>query len=241
VIKFASDAARAEKLRFCSRPANLLGVSKSSVPEAVACSPIRPSDDDFNGKAQIPHGVTVEHIRLAMVDFCDFLGFVNGALHTHSLQRLESMLMPANFSSIVGEFMGAAIPKHCTTVVKNSYHNGHPDLIPAGAHPKNAIQHHHEGIEIKGSRYSKGWQGHNAEDTWLMVFVFASNRPVDATDGEPPQAFRFVEVLGAQLAKSDWNYAGRSATSRRTITASVTPTGYSKMQANWIYREPGLY
>jgi len=58
---------------------------------------------------------------------------------------------------------------------KNQYHNGHPDLLPKGAHPRDALQHHHEGIEIKGSRYRKAWQGHNAEDTWLMVFVFDSD------------------------------------------------------------------
>jgi hypothetical protein len=44
------------------------------------------------------------------------------------------------------------------------------------------------------------------------------------------------EVLGAALAKSDWVFAGRSKTSRRTPTASVTASGYAKMAANWIYR-----
>jgi len=150
--------------------------------------------------------------------------------------RLESLLMPANFSSIVGEFMGAAIPMHSAGVVKNAYHNGHPDLLPAGAHPKNAIQHHHEGIEIKGSRYRKGWQGHNAEKSWLMVFVFDSNRPVDPNEGIAAKPFRFVMVVGAHLLKSDWQFSGRSETSRRTITASVKPSGYSKMTRNWIYK-----
>ncbi len=40
--------------------------------------------------------------------------------------------MPANFSSMVGEFMSATIPKYCKTLAKNTYHNGHPDLVPAG-------------------------------------------------------------------------------------------------------------
>ncbi|MCC6981313.1 MAG: hypothetical protein IT343_23525 [Candidatus Melainabacteria bacterium] len=206
--------------------------------EASACKPIAPSLAHFNSRAKIPFGCTSAHIFAAMTDFVNFLGFINAALHKEGIVRLESMLMPANFSSIVGEFMGAAIPKHCTTLVKNAYHNGHPDLIPAGAHPKNALQHHHEGIEIKGSRYTKGWQGHNAEDTWLMVFVFDSNRPVDEGTADGPRPFRFVEVSGAALEKSDWKFAGRSETSRRTITAAVTPTGYAKMMANWIYREP---
>jgi hypothetical protein len=46
--------------------------------------------------------------------------------------------------------------------------------------------------------------------------------------------------VGAQLEESDWKFAGRSETSRRTITASVTSSGYNKMMANWIYNAPGL-
>ncbi len=42
---------------------------------------------------------------------------------------------------------------------------------------------------------------------------------------------------GLQLFTGDWKFSGRSETSRRTITASVTPQGYEKVMANWIYRE----
>ncbi len=69
-----------------------------------------------------------------------------------------------------------------------------------------------------------------------MVFVFDSNRPKDVE----PRPFRFVKVVGAQLLKEDWLFSGRSETSRRTITASVTESGYQKMMANWIYQSSGL-
>ena len=108
--------------------------------------------------------------------FLDFLRFINTRLHDEKLPRLESIIMSANFSSLVGEFMNAGIPKYCKTLVKNKYHNGHPDMIPAGMFPGDSVQHAAEGIEIKASRYVRGWQGHNAEDTWLMVFVYDSNR-----------------------------------------------------------------
>lgn len=127
--------------------------------EQAACAPVRPVLDHFNRRAKIPYGVTVEHIYRAMTDFTDFLGVINQALRVKQIERLEAILMPANFSSVVGEFVCAAIPKHCKTIAKNTYHNGHPDMLPVGVHPKNAMQHHHEGIEIKASRYLKGWQG----------------------------------------------------------------------------------
>jgi hypothetical protein len=207
----------------------------STDPEALACQPVPVNPRLFNSKAKLPYGCTIKHLGQAMAEFTSFLGFINQQLYTKKLARLEAMLMPANFSSMVGEFMSASIPKYCPGLVKNRYHNGHPDLLPANRFTGDSLQHGCDGIEIKGSRYSRGWQGHNPEDCWLMVFVFDSNRPIDANRQIPPRPFEFRLVAGARLTKTDWLFAGRSATSRRTITASVTPTGYKKMLANWIY------
>lgn len=208
--------------------------------EEQACTPVTLDPKGFNPQAVIPYGCSVANIRSAMKEFLDFIGFLNAQMHTRKIPRLETMLMPANFSSIVGEFMGSTIPKHCSGLVKNRYHNGHPDLIPAKCYENDMCQHGDKGVEIKGSRYLKSWQGHNAEDTWLMVFVFDSNRPVDQAKGVKLKPFQFRMVLGAELKKSDWLFAGRSETSRRTITASITNTGLTKMLANWIYKDQEL-
>ncbi len=211
---------------------------KESDLELRACTPHPLNLNGFNLKAEIPYGCTTKHISKSMNDFLDFLGFVNLQLHSKRIQRMESFLMPANFSSMVGEFMAAAIPKYCSGVVKNCYHNGHPDLIPAGMYENNSCLHGSEGIEIKASRHLSGWQGHNPENVWLMVFVFDSHTMRDQARKIEPKPFRFVKVVGACLTKKDWAFSGHSATSRRTITASVTRTGYQKMEANWIYRDP---
>jgi hypothetical protein len=197
--------------------------------------PEAPEPDGFNPAAQIPFGVTTDHVHAAMKDFIEFLSTIDQQLHTKEMASLENTMMQANFSSLVGEMMCARIPKHCPTVVKNLYHNGHPDILPAGKYPENAAQHAGaDGIEIKASRYSQGWQGHNAEDVWLMVFVFQSGR--EGPKVKATSAFRFLLVAGALLSKEDWLFAGRSETSRRTITASVTKIGAAKMMANWIYK-----
>ncbi len=172
-----------------------------------------------------------------MRGFIDFLGFINQQLHTKQIPRLESFLMPANFSSIVGEFMNMSIPKYCPDLVKNQYHNGHPDLIPHGLFPDDAVQHAHDGIEIKGSRRAGGWQGHNPESVWLMVFHFDSNSANDKRKGIAPKPFRFLGVYAAKLEMEDWSFSGRSAASRRTITASVIKAGVTKMKANWVYQD----
>ena len=100
--------------------------------EFAACRPKPISPNGFNQSAQIPFGAKPEHVRKAMQDFIDFLGFVNTQLNTKKIERLESFLMPANFSSMVGEFMAAAIPKYCSALTRNKYHNGHPDMLPKG-------------------------------------------------------------------------------------------------------------
>ncbi|MYC97582.1 MAG: hypothetical protein F4X14_21730 [Caldilineaceae bacterium SB0661_bin_32] len=205
--------------------------------EADACRPIPVETSAFNEKAVLPYGLTVSNLQSAMQDFVDFLGFINQQLHSRSLSRLESFLMPANFSSIVGEFMNETIPQYCSTLVKNQYHNGHPDLIPAGMFNGNSVQYSQEGIEIKASRHRSGWQGHNPEAVWLLVFHFDSNTARDRSIDVPPKPFQFRGVYGAQLEEEDWNFSGRSETSRRTITASVNRQGVTKMKENWMYED----
>ena len=124
-----------------------------------------------------------------MTDFLNFLRFINTRLNDEKLPRLESIIMSANFSSLVGEFMNAGIPKYCKTLVKNKHFNGHPDMIPTGMFPGDKAQHATERIEIKASRYGKRWQGHNPEDTWLMVFIYDSNRTTDYETN--PRPFQF--------------------------------------------------
>jgi hypothetical protein len=104
--------------------------------EATACTPIPINPEKFNKAAKIPFGCATKHIQSAMMDFASFLGFINVQLATKKIQRLESFMMPANFSSLVGEFMTAAIPKYCPALTKNLYHNGHPDLLPKGRFSK---------------------------------------------------------------------------------------------------------
>lgn len=113
--------------------------------EKQACTPVLVDPNAFNPACMLPYGLTTEHICRAMTDFVNFLGFINRQLYARKMLRLEAFLMPANFSSIVGEFLNMTIPKHYPRLVKNQYHNGHPDLLPNGMFPNNAAQHAQEG------------------------------------------------------------------------------------------------
>ena len=206
------------------------------VSEFEACTPEPLNSNSFNPAVVLPYGLEVAHIRSALEEFVDFLGFMNLQLRSRQIPRLETFIMPANFSSLVGEFMNASIPKYCPGLTKNRYHNGHPDLVPTGMFPGNAVQYAHEGIEVKASRKKSGWQGHNPEAIWLMVFSFEANSASDATKNRPVRRFRFAGVYAAKLEVDDWTFEGRSETSRRTITATVNPFGMQKLRANWVYK-----
>lgn len=81
--------------------------------ELAACQPDTIELTAFNPVCVLPYGLMTEHVRRVMSDFLNFLGFVNLQLHGKGLKRLETLMMQANFSSIVSEYMKANLPHYC--------------------------------------------------------------------------------------------------------------------------------
>ncbi len=219
------------------RPSRKAAQQMPSELDRAACTPAPIKLNCFNEHALLPHGLTLSNIQNAMNDFISFVGFVNEELLFKEIDRLENILMPASFSTVVGEYIVSAIPKHCHFLVKNRFHNGHPDLIPKDKYPGNRQDRAPDGIEIKASRRADKWEGHNCENVWLIGFRFECNSMNDDLTSVPPKPFRFLGVLGAQLTLSDWKQYKRKGKSKRTPTASVLKSGLDKMRANWIYRD----
>ena len=65
-------------------------------PEARACTPHPVVSQGFDDSVELPYDLKIEHIRLAMQEFIEFLGFINGQLYSRDYLRLEALLMPAN-------------------------------------------------------------------------------------------------------------------------------------------------
>ncbi len=84
---------------------------KVKPPGIGSLTPEKPDQAGFNPKAAIPFGVTTAHVKSAMDEFSDFLEFIDAQLLDKGMTRFEDMLMPANFSSMVGESMSVGIPK----------------------------------------------------------------------------------------------------------------------------------
>ena len=130
------------------------------------------SNSFFNLQATLPYGLLLEDVKATIKGVHQLVYNLNKTIYRQISQRLEDLLMPATFSGEISEVVVRQLSEHSTTLTRNLYHNGHPDLIPVGRYTGDSLQYGHEGVEIKASRYAGGWQGHNPEKIWIMVFVF---------------------------------------------------------------------
>lgn len=192
----------------------------------------------FFPDAQLPYGLTVTEVKAAINAAYDLLHDINTFLVSRSYARLEDLLLGNAFAGLLSEVLVKSLSDHSATLVRNAYTGGHPDLIPRGTHPNNAILRALEGLEVKSSRQSGGWQGHNPETGWVMIFRYVVDSKTIPVEARQPT--KIVEVLAARLEMRDWNFSGRSETSRRTITASINRYGMAKLRGNPVYRDPAF-
>jgi hypothetical protein len=175
-------------------------------------------------------------VRAAMDDMYDFLYNVNVFLTSRGYDRLEELLAAATYSGVVSELVVESLSKQSATLTKNPYHNGRPDLVPVDVYGDKGILRGEQGIEVKASRNASGWQGHNVETGWIMVFQYRLDRISERMEDREPT--RFDRVLCANLDERDWGFSGRSEASRRTATASILKSGLAKLEANAVYLDP---
>jgi hypothetical protein len=201
----------------------------------------RPTADlaDADAAVTLPYALTSTAVVRALKDMYAYLHALNRASRDYGYDRLEDNMRAADFSGFFSELAVRAMAEATDAEAANPglranrWKNGRPDLIPRGVYPKDAAQHGDKGIEVKASRYTGGWQGHNIERGYLMVVQFAIDTvTLPIYDRSPTVVER---VMVAHLEPADWGFSGRSATSRRTATASVLTSGVAKLRAASVY------
>jgi hypothetical protein len=190
----------------------------------------------LNPDAKLPYDLDVEDIAEVIEHVYDFLYNINCFLLSKNHSRLEHLLLGNALSGMISEIIVKSFDDVSDTLVRNKKVGGRPDLIPKNMYENDSILIGDEGIEVKCSKQPGGWQGHNPEEGWLMVFRFIS----DESNKEPldMNPIEFVQILCAELNKEDWSFSGRKGESRRTITASITSSGMDKLRRNPIYQNP---
>ena len=195
----------------------------------------------FNPNANLPYGVTPEEVGEAIREFYDFYGDLNEFLLAEDHGRLETVLRANNaLSDFVGNVATEELANVSDALIVNQKPDGFPDLLPIDNDEYAAedydIHHGEEGIETKCSKSNGGWQAHNNESAWFIVFRYTRGDPEETIEDMEP--IRFVQVLAANLDEDDWSHSGRSDESRRTITSSIVGSGMHKLRSNPIYEDP---
>jgi hypothetical protein len=193
----------------------------------------QPDPARFNQAAMLPYQLRLADFELAMQDVYDLLFDINTALVSRGLRRLEETVRRAIFSGIVSDALTASLARHSRVLTENRFHNGHPDLIPEGLYPNNAVPAGTEGVEIKATRGSGAVDTHGAREAWLGVFRYALDTATEPAVQRAPT--RISEVLLARLTVEDFRRNPRGELGTRT--ASPNERGMAKLRANWIYRE----
>lgn len=195
----------------------------------------------FNPDANLPYGVSPDEVGTAIKEFYNFYAGLNNFLVREDHGRIETVLRANNaLSDFIGNVATEEMAQASDDLIINQKQDGFPDILPVEndeyAAQDYEVHHGDEGIETKCSKSNGGWQAHNNEDAWFVVFRYERGDP--EADIEDMAPIRFTQVLCANLNEDDWSHSGRSEDSRRTITSSIISSGMYKLRSNPIYEEP---
>jgi len=189
-----------------------------------------------NRRVVLPYDLRVQEVERAIAETYRLFHGLNDFLLRGGFLPLEELLLGNSLSGIISEFLVKNIARASETLEANIKVGGHPDLLPKGHYSSNLVLKGDEGIEVKSSIQRGGWQGHNPEECWLMVFRYM----IGEQDKGESVPLTFVEILCAKLERSDWSFSGRKGPSRRTSTASIMASGVEKLRSSFVYRLPGV-
>lgn len=195
----------------------------------------------FNPDAELPYGVSPEEIKTTITEFYDFYGDLNEFLLREDHGRIETVLRANNaLSDFIGNAATEELAQASDELVINQKQDGFPDVLPRTnnnyAAEEYRVHHGDEGIETKCSKSNGGWQAHNNESAWFVVFRYERGDPDTSVEEMAP--IEFTQVLAANLDEDDWSHSGRSDGSRRTITSAIISSGMYKLRSNPVYEDP---
>ncbi len=186
----------------------------------------------FNRDIELPYQLRQLDFESAMQDVYDFFYDVNQHLASKGLGRLEDTVRGAILSGVVSDMLTAYLASHSRTLVTNTYHNGHPDLVVAGMYPEDAVKSGEAGVEVKATTKSGGAvDTHGARDQWFCVFVYKVDRETQPAAFRRP--LRFTEVYLAHVSVGDFRRNERGELGTRTAT--LHREGIARLRESWVY------
>jgi hypothetical protein len=194
--------------------------------------------EEADAGVALPYAMTAEGVVAAVNDIYAYLHALNTASVEYGYGRLEELMQPAGYSGLLSQLICASLAKQFANskpgLAVNQFPNGRPDLVPRAVYPQDAVLRGEEGVEVKVTRSAASWQGHNPETGWICVFQIGIDLATLPIYDRPPMTIDRVLIAG--LDESDWNFSGRSETSRRTPTASINQKGRTKLLVGMVYQ-----
>jgi hypothetical protein len=186
----------------------------------------------------LPYNLQPRDFLRMVEDLYQLLHDLNVRLDDRDYDRLEELLDPAGFSGLISRAVVDGVSKFSRALVKNRYHNGYPDLLPARTYPGDSTPHGDRGgLEVKASRSDTSWQSHGPRAGWFCVVQFEIDRDeTKAIRDREPTMVRAVMV--AELARDDWSWQPAAAGRMRSGTASIKPVGRAKLRAGAVWVDP---
>lgn len=185
---------------------------------------------------ELPYGLTAEEVTAGADLVHQYLHRMNTAAIKYGYPRIEETLLGNTFAGMLSELIVVSVGNASTTLTRNLKTGGHPDLILANRYPGDAVLHADEGVEVKASKQSGGWQGHNPEEAWLLVFQYAiDTETLPVADRFPTE---IIKIMCAKLTADQWSFSGRNKGSRRTPTASILKEGTALLHQSAVYERP---
>ncbi len=186
----------------------------------------------------LPYNLRPKDAIRMVEDLYELLHDLNSQLDSKGYDRLEELLDAAGFSGLISRAVCDGLAKFSRELVTNRYPGGYPDLLPKGVYPRDKVQRSEKGgLEVKASRQESSWQSHSPRGGWFCVVQFAIDRDEDKAirDREPTTV---QAVMIAPLAEKDWSWQPAGEGKKRTGTASIVPSGRSRLRSNAVWVDP---
>lgn len=192
------------------------------------------NENGFNDDLDLPYALRLDVFRVVMEDIYDLLNNLNSGLVERGLLPFENSVRGAIYSGMLSDLLTEALASHAVGLVKNTYNNGHPDLLPAGRYVGDAEQAAEDGVEVKVTKNKSGAVDmHSDRPAWYCVFRYVGDYTTEPiVDREPT---RFTNIWLAQFEAKDFRKNERGP--RGTRTATLDRAGLEILRANWLYRD----
>lgn len=194
----------------------------------------RVKKEGFNKSLTLPYALRLDVFAIAMDDIYEMLHNVNTGLVDRGLLPFENSVRGAIYTGMLSDLLAEAIANHAAGLVKNTHHNGHPDLLPAGRYSGNGALAAEDGVEVKVTKKAGGAVDmHSDRPAWYCVFRYLADYETEPiVDREPT---RFTDVWLTRLDAKDFRKNPRGP--RGTRTATPHRQGVQRLRAGWLYRD----